>query len=248
MKFSKAAEFFDLSQDLFCIVGEDGYIKKANRSFCLSVGYCSDELVSIPCKSFIHEDDLFIFLSLFEAQQDDLTVKVSRFKCANGSCKWFSWRGTRFDEDRCIYLSVKDISQQRELEEQLKAAIQVNERILNSSLDLICSLDMQGNFASVSKASESLLGYSVEEMTGRPCTDFLCPEDFEITGKAAVDMLDGMELTNFENRYIHKNGRIIPITWSARWSATDQMYYCVARKCNRKEKAGAEHHNKRATF
>lgn len=238
MEFLKAVEFFDLSQDLFCIIGTDGYLKKANSSFQKSVGYSIDELLANPLSHFLHEDDLASFTHYYKAYLSSATTHmlVNRFKCADGALKWFSWSGTKLADEPYIYASLRDVSAQKNLEEQLRKTLQFNQRILDSSLDLICAINTQGRFVSVSKASECLLGYTPEEMTGRLSGEFLHPADREVTSKMAQDLIDGIELTNFENRYIHKNGSVVPVTWSARWSEDDQTFYCSARNATERKK------------
>ena len=42
---------------------------------------------------------------------------------------------------------------------------------------------------------------------------------------------------NFENRYLHKDGRVVHIMWSARWSEADQMRIAVARDVTERKRA-----------
>ena len=48
---------FELSPDLLCIAGYDGYFKKVNSSVQKTLGYSYDELFSNPINHFVHPAD-----------------------------------------------------------------------------------------------------------------------------------------------------------------------------------------------
>jgi PAS domain S-box-containing protein len=95
--------------------------------------------------------------------------------------------------------------------------------------DAICVVDRQGRFVSVSGACERIFGYTAEEMLGKPMIDLVLPEDRARTLKAVERIEAGYLQLHFENRYVRKDGRIVHIMWSARWSETDQVRIAVAR-------------------
>lgn len=96
-------------------------------------------------------------------------------------------------------------------------------------LDAVCVVDRQGRFIFVSAACERIFGYTQEELIGTYMIELVLPADRARTLQAAQDVMGGEPKLNFENRYLHKDGRVVHILWSARWSETWQMRIAVAR-------------------
>jgi len=96
-------------------------------------------------------------------------------------------------------------------------------------LDAICVVDALGNFVSITGACEQIFGYPPSEMIGKPMIDFVFEEDKARTLEGVERIQNGYLQRHFENRYLRKNGEIVNILWSARWSETDQVIVEVAR-------------------
>ncbi|MEQ6917141.1 diguanylate cyclase domain-containing protein [Halomonas aquatica] len=100
---------------------------------------------------------------------------------------------------------------------------------MDLSVDMICMVDEQGRYVFVSAACESLLGYTEEELIGTNMIDLVHPEDRERTLATAGEVMSGKPKMHFQNRYVRKDGRIVDIMWSARWSDDDCIRMAVAR-------------------
>lgn len=104
-------------------------------------------------------------------------------------------------------------------------------------LDAICVVNPQGRFLFVSAACERIFGYTPQEMLGLNVLDLVHPDDKAITANVAESINAGAESHAFENRYIHKDGRVIHIRWSARWSEQDQVRIAVAHDITERKRA-----------
>ena len=96
-------------------------------------------------------------------------------------------------------------------------------------LDAVCVVDGEGLFVHISAGGERVFGYRPEEMVGKPMIGFVHPDDRERTLQAADEVVRGAEKVGFENRYVRKDGSIAYLSWSARWSESDQLRVAVAR-------------------
>ncbi|MES2257222.1 MAG: diguanylate cyclase [Pseudomonadota bacterium] len=106
-------------------------------------------------------------------------------------------------------------------------------------MDAICVVDRDGRFIHVSAAGERIFGYRPEEMIGQPMIDMVLPEDRAMTLRVAADIMAGQAQPHFENRYIRKDGKVVHIMWSARWSEADQVRVAVARDITERKQAEA---------
>ena len=104
-------------------------------------------------------------------------------------------------------------------------------------LDAVCAVDKQGRFVFVSAACERIFGYSADEMIGEAMIDMVHPGDRQRTLDAAREIMGGEPKLNFENRYLRKDGRVVHILWSARWSEDDQLRIAVARDITERKQA-----------
>jgi len=105
----------------------------------------------------------------------------------------------------------------------------VADKIMDLLVDMVCVVDAEGHYVYVNSACEELLGYTADDLMGRNMIEFVHPDDREKTMAAAMAVMGGQPHVNFENRYIHRDGSIIEVMWSARWSEEDQVRICVAR-------------------
>ncbi len=100
--------------------------------------------------------------------------------------------------------------------------------VLELMLDAVCVVNREGEFVFVSAAFEDLFGYAPSEVIGKPMDIMLYPEDVEKTHETVEHMLQGELKPRFENRWVHKSGRVVHVLWSARWSEEHQLRIAVA--------------------
>jgi diguanylate cyclase (GGDEF)-like protein/PAS domain S-box-containing protein len=104
-------------------------------------------------------------------------------------------------------------------------------------LDAVCVVDPQGRFLFISKAGERIFGYTAQEMLGRPMIEFVHPADRARTLQAVDEIVAATHKPHFTNRYVRKDGRVVHIMWSARWSPEEQVRIAVARDVTERKRA-----------
>jgi PAS domain S-box-containing protein len=131
----------------------------------------------------------------------------------------------------------KDVTEKKKTTEALKQSEEHLQKILDQSLDVICTADDKAKFVSVSAASERIWGYQPKELIGRSFLDFVLEDDKVKTTAVTKDLISGTEVTNFENCYNHKNGGVVHMHWAARWDEKSQLIYAIARDISKRKAA-----------
>ncbi len=127
--------FFNLSLDLFCIAGFDGYFKSLNAAWEKTLGYTCEELLAAPYLDFIHPDDRP--KTSTQADQNSQGVNAisfaNRYRCKDGSYRWFVWNATPVIEQGLIYAVARDITEQKRVDDSIK---QLNEDLRERTAQL----------------------------------------------------------------------------------------------------------------
>jgi len=106
-----------------------------------------------------------------------------------------------------------------------------NDRILEFSRDILCSIGYDNRFQQVSPACEDILGYRPEELLGTDYRDLLVQEDRASSQEEVRLLVAGEQekTSGFRNRMVHRDGHVVTLSWSAEWSDEDQALFCVGR-------------------
>ncbi len=176
-----------------------------------------------------------------------------RLMCKDGEYRWFRARGAaiRDADGRATRMAggITDITERIESRHRLiearKEAEAANEQLnafFQLSLDLLCIAGSDGYFKRINPAYTETLGYCEEELLADPFLDFVHPDDQEATIGAMEQLAGGQEVTQFENRYRHKDGHYLWFEWSAAASG-DELIYALARDVTQRRAKEVEIHD-----
>ncbi len=144
---------FELSLDLLCIAGLDGYFHHVNPAFTRALGYSSEDLLSKSFLEFVHPDDREGTLEALEqlAQGLDVVDFENRYRAADGGWHWLAWRSTSVPEEGIAIAVARDVTDHKRL--QALAAKQAAD-LARSNADLeqfaaVASHDLQAPLRAV---------------------------------------------------------------------------------------------------
>lgn len=106
-----------------------------------------------------------------------------------------------------------------------------NQKIMEFSRDLLCSVSGHGKMLTINPACEAVLGYTPAQLKGMRVDELLLPEDRDSTLEALARVASGHNdrLSGFHTRLRHREGHTVTIAWTAEWSEDDQALFCVGR-------------------
>lgn len=127
--------FFDLSSDLLCIAGFDGYFKEVNPALTELLGFSKNELLEQPVNSFIHPEDQ----KLTEKHRDNirngkpLLNFENRYLSKDGEIIWLSWTSIPVLSENLVYAIAKNITHNKKHESErnqlLAEVTKINQRL-----------------------------------------------------------------------------------------------------------------------
>ncbi|HEV7752222.1 MAG TPA: PAS domain S-box protein [Baekduia sp.] len=110
-------DIFDLSLDLLCVAGLDGYFKRVNPAFEHTLGYAAAELLSRPSLEFVHPDDRQRTAEMIGALSEGGHIShfENRYIRADGAVRWLQWSTRVMPEKGLMYAAARDVSENRML-------------------------------------------------------------------------------------------------------------------------------------
>lgn len=120
-----AERFFDLSIDLLCCLGFDGRFRRLSPSWERVLGYTREELMAGPFINFVHPDDRDRTLAQNREVRGGGQARsfLNRYRCADGSYRWFRWNATPDVEHQVIYSVARDVTEQMLADEELERLV-----------------------------------------------------------------------------------------------------------------------------
>lgn len=104
----------------------------------------------------------------------------------------------------------------------------LNQRIVEFSEDILCSLDEHCRFTQLSPSTMIVLGYRPEDMLGQSIFDYLVAEDQAPTQTILQAMIDGGERHHFRCSFRRQDGVVVHLHWTGRWSASERTLFAMA--------------------
>jgi PAS domain S-box-containing protein len=167
----RLSRYFELSRDMVCTAGLDGYFKQLNGMWTETLGWSDVELRSRPMLAFIHPDDHQATLDERDRlPQHGTTISfVNRYATKDGGWRWIDWN-TRFDpQEQLIYATARDITHRKDTEAQA----QFQAHLLDAVGEAVISTDLTGCITYWGPGASKLYGWNDKETVGRSIMDVI---------------------------------------------------------------------------
>ncbi|MEW6084132.1 MAG: PAS domain S-box protein [Chloroflexota bacterium] len=145
-------------------------------------GYTPEEHYADPDLGFklVHPDDRHLLQAVAEGKADVHKPLVLRWIRKDGTVFWTEQRNvpiydTSGNLSACEGVA-RDITERQHVEEARRASEERYRDLVESSSDLICTHDLDGNILSVNEAATELTGYPREQLLQMNLNDLLTPQ------------------------------------------------------------------------
>lgn len=163
-------DFFNISPDMLCIAGFDGYFKRVNSAFERVFGLSAEELYQRPFVERVHPDDrdrtMQKMAELYRGS--DVVDFRNRHLRSDGTYRLLEWHATPAKDKSVIHAAARDITESAQQEELFQSALEASP----SALVMVDS-DEQISFANTEAAR--LFGYDQHTLSSIKL-DKLVPE------------------------------------------------------------------------
>ncbi len=165
-ELSHFEKIFNVSDDLICIAGIDGYFKKVNPAFKKKLGWNTEFLLSTSYFDLVHPGDVEITQQeVQKLSQGEHSVNFThRFKTQGSKYKTIQWSVVPEVLTGNLFAIGRDVSLEKTKELQLEMSKQKFKTFFESSQGLMNTHDLEGNFLSVNTAFAKALGYTKKEV------------------------------------------------------------------------------------
>lgn len=213
-------EITDNMLDGIALLNRDGVINYVSPSCQNLLGYSPEVVLAKTNLELVHPDERRQFLYVVnQAIRKQSSVRLE-FRCrhAQGYYIWLEAVGNVLIDDNNHYkglvVAFRDIEARKQAEQRiLKNESQIKEQydylnnLINTMNEFCYTYNQDFNLTFVNKKTTDGLGYTREEMLGRPIFDIVHPDDREMVRAIAQQRLKHLDVGRYEHRIICKNGQ-----------------------------------------
>lgn len=210
--------YLNLSEELFCEAGYDGFIRWLNPAWERHLGYRAEDLMDRPFVEFLHPSDVRTsrpFFREIRRMRTGLLSLEARFRGADGTYKWFSWTLRQGRSPRLFFALGREMTEQKFLEESLEQAqarMRFMQDIAESSIHPFAAGDGSGRILSCNKAFQDLLGYTEEEIIGLTWKDLTPIRHHRLDTRRHEAARRTGKVQGYEKELIRKDGSLVPVS------------------------------------
>ncbi|OSM07185.1 putative PAS/PAC sensor hybrid histidine kinase [Magnetofaba australis IT-1] len=202
-----------LSESVIIGSPQSGKILDVNRAFCESLGYTRKEALILSPTDFDPSMDAQRFASELGSLAPDQQIRFETCHRRRDGDEFpvevTVVRAEIHGQTQLIGVS-RDISERVAADSAIRESAQRHRALINNTAIGIIQCDIDGRLQEVNPAFASLLGRTVEELSGLPVTSLIHPEDAPSCARAFQDLLHGQtEHARLELRFLRRDGAVV---------------------------------------
>jgi PAS domain S-box-containing protein len=208
---SERDRLFNLSIDMLCIAGFDGFFKQVNPAWEKLLGWTDQELLAKPWLDFVHPEDRAATIAAGEqlAAGEAVYGFENRYLCRDGSYRWVAWNSFPLLEEGLILSVVRDVTERKEAEAAILREKILSDTIIESLPGIFYLYDEQLRFSRVNRRFEEVTGYTAAEIANLSPLDFFAGPDRELLAQRIQQVFTEGQ-ADVEAFFVTKSGDQIP--------------------------------------
>lgn len=186
------------------IMDKEGCIVKSNPAFCGMTGYTEEELINQSIFKLSHPEDRVKEIEGVRRLQSGMANTFShekRYFRKDGEAIWVHLTVSMLRyKDRQFHALIgvaQDISKRKLAIDALRESEERFYKIVELTSDCIWEIDENAHFTYVGRSVKDFLGYTSEEMLGKPLLEIIHPEEVEKYGEALRSFWERRQAVTF---------------------------------------------------
>ena len=233
---SKYRSLIEQASDGIVIISTEGVVVEVNNSMCKMLGYSEEELLGKQLSGFIPEEDkLLIPLRFKELMEGQNLIYERRAQRKDGSI--FAVEvNSKMASDNTLIGFIRDITERKNAELFLEQSEVKYRSLFEQASDGIIITGLSGIVIEVNKSFCEMSGYLIDELIGKPATDFMPKADVTENPLRINEVLQGLSVRH-ERNLQKKDGTIINVEVNSRMSIDKTLIGFVRDITERKKAA-----------
>ena len=213
--------FFEQSPDIRYLIDTRGYFREMNLRGAEYFKRSKEEIIGLHYLEVIHELDHGLVNEYFRKVLEKQVAQVElRSVTKTGDVGYLDITAIPViieGEVMEVFGIAKDISKRKDMEIELLESEERYRSLFEDNIDAVVTYDLEGNFLHLNKATEDLMGYSAEELIGKPFLPFIVPEYQQFTLKEFSKVLNGHSIRyetamyNRKQEVVHLHITVMPL-------------------------------------
>ncbi|RZJ88895.1 MAG: PAS domain S-box protein, partial [Chryseobacterium sp.] len=177
-EYKNFSTLFEETDDLICILSNDGRFKKANSGFLKRLGWNEANLKEKKFLDLVQIEDLDAARSYWNSFLTDKHFDVVNFRMLSpqGDFLMIEWSMTADKSNKNLFAIGRDITDESEKNRLLLLSEQKFKVFFENSQGLMCIHDLKGNLLSINASGARILGYEIDELKGKNLYDIIPDE------------------------------------------------------------------------
>ena len=213
---------FDNATDVIYVHDLQGNYLSANPAIKRMFGYTEDEVLKLNIADIAVPEHLDRIreklLSKIDGVELQTAYEVECFR-KDGSRITVDVNSTIISENGvpvAVQGIARDVTERRMAEEALRESENRYRELIENANDLIYTHDLSGNFTSLNRAGERIMGYTREETLKMNIADVVAPESVAAAREMTAQKIAGKRSTTYQIDVRDKLGRIVSLELSTR--------------------------------